>query len=77
VSDAQLAAINISRHAFHGDWNYTILPNQPVRGRRKAELTYLFKDKTLAICPAPDCHPGIRQGARITKRTHYSRRPLC
>jgi hypothetical protein len=52
VSDAQLAAINISRHAFRGDWNYTILPNQPVRGRRKAELTYLFKDKTLAICPA-------------------------
>jgi hypothetical protein len=35
VSDAQLAAVNISRHAFHGDWNYTISPNQPVRGRRK------------------------------------------
>jgi hypothetical protein len=27
VSDAQLAAINISRHPFHGDWNYTISPN--------------------------------------------------
>jgi hypothetical protein len=25
----------LSRHAFHGDWNYTISPNQPVRGRRK------------------------------------------
>jgi hypothetical protein len=28
VSDAQMAAINLSRHSFHGDWNYTILPNR-------------------------------------------------
>jgi hypothetical protein len=28
VSDAQLAAINLSRHAFHGDWNYTIAPRR-------------------------------------------------
>ena len=27
VSDAQLAAVNISSHPFHGDWNYTISPN--------------------------------------------------
>jgi hypothetical protein len=27
VSDAQLAAINISRHTFHGDWNYTVFAN--------------------------------------------------
>jgi hypothetical protein len=26
VSDAQLAAVNLSRHSFHGDWNYTIAP---------------------------------------------------
>jgi transposase len=26
VSDAELAAVNIDRHAFHGDWNYTIKP---------------------------------------------------
>jgi len=26
VSDAQLAAVNIDRHPFHGDWNYTIKP---------------------------------------------------
>ncbi len=24
VSDAQMAAVNLSRHVFHGDWNYTI-----------------------------------------------------
>jgi transposase len=26
VSDAEMEAINISRHDFHGDWNYTINP---------------------------------------------------
>ncbi len=26
TSDARLAAIDIERHAFHGDWNYTISP---------------------------------------------------
>jgi hypothetical protein len=31
VSDAQLAAVNISRHSFHGDWNYTISPCQKSR----------------------------------------------
>ena len=34
VSDAQLAAVNISRHSFHGDWNYTISPCQKTRARR-------------------------------------------
>ena len=27
ITDAQLAAVNITRHAFHGDWNYTITPS--------------------------------------------------
>ena len=35
VSDAQLAAVNISRHSFHGDWNYTISPSRPILARRK------------------------------------------
>jgi len=26
VTDAELANINIERHAFHGDWNYTVTP---------------------------------------------------
>jgi hypothetical protein len=26
VSDDELAAINLSRHSFHGEWNYTIKP---------------------------------------------------
>jgi hypothetical protein len=28
VSDAHLAAVNLSRHSFHGDWNYTISPSR-------------------------------------------------
>ncbi len=27
VTDEQLAAVNITRHTFHGDWNYTVTPS--------------------------------------------------
>jgi transposase len=27
VTDQQLAAVNITRHSFHGDWNYSITPS--------------------------------------------------
>jgi hypothetical protein len=27
VSDDQLAAVQITRHSFHGDWNYTVTPS--------------------------------------------------
>jgi len=30
ITDAALAAIHLTRHTFHGDWNYTIAP-QPAR----------------------------------------------
>jgi hypothetical protein len=46
VSDAQLAAVNLSRHSFHGDWNYTIAP--PRKNPRQVELTELFMDAPLA-----------------------------
>ena len=26
ISDAKLASVNLTRHTFHGDWNYTISP---------------------------------------------------
>ncbi len=31
VTDVEMDAINIQRHEFHGDWNYTISPQPPVR----------------------------------------------
>jgi len=27
VSDSELGQVNLLRHEFHGDWNYTILPS--------------------------------------------------
>jgi hypothetical protein len=27
ITDEQLASVNINRHTFHGDWNYTITPS--------------------------------------------------
>jgi hypothetical protein len=29
ISDAQMAALRLTRHDFHGDWNYTLQPAQP------------------------------------------------
>jgi hypothetical protein len=29
VSDEEMAAINLTRADFHGDWNYTIAPQRP------------------------------------------------
>jgi hypothetical protein len=31
VSKNELAAINLSRHSFYGDWNYTISPNRKTK----------------------------------------------
>lgn len=31
VTDAELAALNLKRASFHGDWNYTLLPKKPKR----------------------------------------------
>ena len=27
VSDGELKAVGVKKHAFHGEWNYQILPN--------------------------------------------------
>lgn len=35
ISDAQLAAVNIRSHPFHGDWNYTIFPDKQKRSRQR------------------------------------------
>jgi len=29
VTDTEIARINLHRHDFHGDWNYTIIPTRP------------------------------------------------
>jgi hypothetical protein len=37
VSNEQMAALPISRHAFHGDWNYTLCPTAGSTGRAAAD----------------------------------------
>jgi hypothetical protein len=32
-----MAAINLSRHGFHGDWNYTISPRNKIRARKQTD----------------------------------------
>ena len=49
VSDIQLAAVNLSPHSFHGDWNYTISPSRKNR-RAKSELYKLFMDRPKLRC---------------------------
>ncbi|HZL47882.1 MAG TPA: hypothetical protein VFC30_02600, partial [Solirubrobacteraceae bacterium] len=29
ITTKQMATVNLHRHDFHGDWNYTIKPTQP------------------------------------------------
>jgi len=31
VTDAEMDSLNLHRHDFHGDWNYTIAPQEPFR----------------------------------------------
>ena len=33
VTDEELAAVNITRDSFHGEWNYAIAPRKRARGR--------------------------------------------
>jgi len=29
VTDEEMKLVNLERHKFHGDWNYTIRPRSP------------------------------------------------
>jgi hypothetical protein len=35
VTDDQMASIHLSRHSFHGDWNYTISPSRKIAPHRR------------------------------------------
>ena len=37
VSDAEMTSLQINRSAFHGDWNYTILPHRHPRPTRRTQ----------------------------------------
>jgi hypothetical protein len=35
INDAQLGAVKLTPHAFHGEWNYTISPIRSASIRRR------------------------------------------
>jgi len=37
VSEAEMMALRMERAAFHGDWNYTMLPHRAPRAKRRAK----------------------------------------
>lgn len=47
VSDDEIAALPITRHRFHGDWNYTLHPQHPL----DASATNSTTDRTMAHRP--------------------------
>src|SRR5450755_4232382 len=42
VSDVQMAAVNLTRHSFHGDWNYTVSPPSKEASPKINCLSYLW-----------------------------------
>jgi hypothetical protein len=56
ISDAQIAALPITRHRFHGDWNYTLRPhasppNNPDPAEELGQSTPQGMDRTLLTHP--------------------------
>ncbi|GAA1837767.1 hypothetical protein GCM10009682_63240 [Luedemannella flava] len=54
VSDAQMAVLPITRHAFHGDWNYTLHPDRHHHNSTEQDLPV-----DLNPDPVPPSHPAL------------------
>ena len=53
ISDAQMAAVPLARHRFHGDWNYTIHPRPaPSAAGEPARLAARVPDRVTLSHPA-------------------------
>jgi transposase len=56
ISDAQIAALPLTRHRFHGDWNYTLRPHRaqaasPAPANRRGQLAEPTPDSALLSHP--------------------------
>jgi transposase len=56
VSDQQMAALPITRHDFHGDWNYTLHPRPPAPA-------------PTGPAPAASSTPALARAARLSQAT--------
>lgn len=57
ISDAQMADLPITRHDWHGDWNYTLLPKRP------ATIAEDTTDNAAEAAPSPGDRAWLRHPA--------------
>src|SRR5205823_2620945 len=57
VSKAELDALPLARHPWHGEWNYTLLPAPPA-APRPAARPWPAPDLAWLACPAITGLPG-------------------
>jgi hypothetical protein len=73
VSDADLAALPLTRHTWHGDWNYTLHPTDPASGHAGTGRwdSQILSDPALTGMTRPEL-------GRLTTELHalHQQRPL-
>jgi hypothetical protein len=90
VSKAELDALPLARHPWHGEWNYTLLPAPPAAPRPAAARPWPAPDLAWLACPAITGLPGpaldaltaalagpaaaLREAARDRRRGYRPRR---
>lgn len=53
IGDAEMAALPLTRHAFHGDWNYALHPQPRPASRRPGLRRLRPRSGTRHCCPIP------------------------
>lgn len=69
VSDDEIAALPITRHCFHGDWNYTLHPQHPI------DATAI--NSTSDQAPADEAPRLTRRSLQDPELTGMTRQQLC
>ena len=63
ISDRQMDALPLTRHDWHGDWNYTLRPEALRPGRRRPRSVRPAQPRPgLALPPGADRPAGPRSG---------------
>ncbi len=76
VTDAELAAVNLSPHSFHGDWNYTISPKQRTVPRRSS-IDRVIYGQALTLHPNPATAGSIRTPVLVFDDAEAAARALA
>lgn len=62
VSKKETDALALRRHDFHGDWNYTVLPEQPVGGLQPCYFAEGPKPRLASVTGELAGHENDRRG---------------